>query len=430
MIDAQHPGREFQVLSLFIRVLAFIVRKGTLIFIDASGHSHQFGDGTGIPVVIRTKSKSTYAKLAIDPEKHLGEFYMNGLLTVERGTIYDFLALMLSNLEQREYPGWLAAWNRLRTALRPYHQYNPIGRAKRNVAHHYDLDSGLYDLFLDRDHQYSCAYFEFPSTGLEAAQLAKKRHLAAKLNLKPGMKVLDIGSGWGGLGLYLAEMADVDVTGVTLSEEQFRISNDRAKTRGLSDKARFLLKDYRELDTKFDRIVSVGMFEHVGARHYPEYFRTIRELLSEDGVAIVHSINRSTGPSATNPWIEKYIFPGGAIPALSEVVPVIEQSGLYITDVEILRLHYAETLKAWRERFVDHWDRVKAIYDERFCRMWEFYLASSETAFRYQGLNNFQVQLTRSQHSLPITRTYIEQEEERLRKLEQDGCHLISIPAE
>jgi cyclopropane-fatty-acyl-phospholipid synthase len=422
--------RGFQVLSVLVRVLQFIVRRGTLVLVDPSGKSHEFGDGTGKRVVFRLKTTKACNKLALNPEKYLGELYMDGEMDMEEGSIYDFLEVVLSNLEERSYPSWIKVWSHLRTATRRFREYNPIGKAQKNVAHHYDLNGTLYDLFLDRDRQYSCAYFDHEGCGLEGAQLAKKRHLAAKLNIKPGMRVLDIGSGWGGLGLYLAEMTGADVTGVTLSEEQHKLSNERAAARGLSNRVRFLLKDYRELETKFDRIVSVGMFEHVGVGHYPEFFTKVRELMTDDGIAVLHSINRSDGPSATNPWIAKYIFPGGAIPALSEVLPVLEQSGLYVTDIEILRLHYAETLREWRKRFMDHRDRAKALYDERFCRMWEFYLAGSETAFRYQGMNNFQIQFTRSQHALPLTRDYIHQEEERLRKLEQDGCHLVSVPAQ
>ncbi|WP_342641679.1 cyclopropane-fatty-acyl-phospholipid synthase family protein [Rhodoligotrophos ferricapiens] len=418
------------MLAVLKRVLGFIVRTGTLVLIDVRGHSHTFGDSTGTPVVVRITDPSVYRKLSVNPELYLGEAYMDGTLRMEQGDIYDFLALVLRNLEQSRYPKWMNVWEQFRYRMRRIHQHNPIGRAQRNIAHHYDLNGTLYDLFLDRDRQYSCAYFEQPTSTLEEAQLAKKRHIAAKLHLKPGLKVLDIGSGWGGLGLYLAEVADVDVTGVTLSEEQYKLSNERAANRGLSDRVRFLLQDYRHLKSKFDRIVSVGMFEHVGIGHYREFFEAVRELLTEDGVAVLHSINRSDGPGATNPWIAKYIFPGGAIPALSEVVPVLERSRLYITDIEILRLHYAETLREWRRRFVQSWDKAKALYDERFCRMWDFYLAASETAFRFQGMNNFQIQFTRNQHALPLTRDYMIEEERRLRLREADRRHLVSVPAE
>jgi cyclopropane-fatty-acyl-phospholipid synthase len=314
--------------------------------------------------------------------------------------------------------------------LRRVYEYNPTWRAKANVAHHYDLSGALYDLFLDGDRQYSCAYFETPEATLDEAQLAKKRHLAAKLDIRPGMRVLDIGSGWGGLGLYLAEHCGADVTGVTLSEEQHKASSERARQRGLSDRVAFKLMDYRNLEEQFDRIVSVGMFEHVGVVHYGEFFRKIQRLLKPDGVAVLHSINRSDGPGATSRWINRYIFPGGSIPALSEVVPELERNKLYVTDVEILRLHYAETLRHWRARFAARRVEAKQIYDERFCRMWEFYLAASETAFRYSGLNNFQIQFTRSQHALPITRNYMIEAEDRLRNPAQRERRLKSVPAE
>ncbi len=320
-----------------------------------------------------------------------------------------------------------AIFDKARMLSRRVSQHNPVGKAKQNVAHHYDLSGKLYDLFLDVDRQYSCAYFENEKSSLEEAQLAKKRHLAAKLNIKPGMKVLDIGSGWGGLGLYLAEICGADVTGVTLSEEQFKLSNERAQQRGLQDRARFLLKDYRHLDMKFDRIVSVGMFEHVGVGHFPEFFNKVSELLQDDGMALLHSINRSDGPGATSAWIKRYIFPGGYIPALSETLPHLEKYGLYVTDVEILRLHYARTLREWGRRFADNRDKAKAIYDERFCRMWEFYLAASECAFRFGGMNNFQIQFGKDQSVMPLTRDYIMTEEQRLRSLEQKSPRLKSI---
>jgi cyclopropane-fatty-acyl-phospholipid synthase len=345
----------------------------------------------------------------------LGEQFMDGAFTVEAGSLYDFIALALSNVEVLGPKWWMHAGDLFRYLTRRLHQMNTPLRARKNVHHHYDLDGRLYALFLDNDLQYSCAYFEDADADLDTAQFAKKRHLAAKLALKPGQRVLDIGSGWGGLGLYLAERAGVNVTGVTLSEEQFAVSNRRAAERGLGERARFLMEDYRHIRGPFDRIVSVGMFEHVGVGHYREFFRTCCELLAPDGVMVLHSIVRSDGPGTTGPWIAKYIFPGGYIPALSEVVPVIERSGMRITDMEILRLHYAETLKAWRERFLANRDAVKALYDERFCRMWEFYLAASEAAFRYQGMMNFQIQIVKNQHALPITRTYMSQAEEALR---------------
>ena len=409
--------------------LARLVKTGNLNVVEPSGKIHVYGDGSGPAVTLRIRDKLTAAKLAFDPDLYLGEAYMDGGVSVESGSVYDLLALLTDNAAKTEnLPAGISIPFALRMLFRKIKQYNPIGRAQRNVAHHYDLSGELYDLFLDRDRQYSCAYFETPKATLAEAQLAKKRHLAAKLNIKPGMKVLDIGSGWGGLGLYLAEVCGAQVTGVTLSQEQHKLSNARADQRGVSDRVRFELLDYRLLDRHFDRIVSVGMFEHVGIGHYREFFEKVNALLTPNGIACLHSIGRANGPGSTSAWISKYIFPGGYIPALSEVLPHIEGVGLYVTDIEILRLHYAETLKQWRLRFADHRDRAREIYDERFCRMWEFYLAGSECAFRYEFLNNFQVQFTRDKMAVPLTRNYIIEEEERLRGIDSKRRQLASVP--
>jgi cyclopropane-fatty-acyl-phospholipid synthase len=352
--------------------------------------------------------------LILNPDLAFGEAYMDGALVVEDGDIYDFLNLCFSNL------GWSSGHGlrRLRTSVkrlvRRVSQHNPIPIARANVAHHYDLSDTLYELFLDADRQYSCAYFVSPDDTLECAQEQKKRHLAAKLLLRPGQRVLDIGSGWGGLGFYLGQVADVDVTGLTLSTEQHAYAQRRANEIGVGDRVRFLLKDYREEDNQYDRIVSVGMFEHVGVGHYREYFEKVRDLLEDDGVALIHTIGRADGSGAANAWINKYIFPGGYVPALSEILPAIERAGLYVTDIEVLRLHYAETLKAWRQRFNANRARVAELYDERFCRMWEFYLAGCEAAFRHGGLVNFQIQLSKRIETVPLTRSYIF-EQERLR---------------
>jgi cyclopropane-fatty-acyl-phospholipid synthase len=296
-------------------------------------------------------------------------------------------------------------------------QFNFLRRSRRNAAHHYDINGAIYDLFLDADRQYSCGYFAGTSD-LETAQLAKKRHLAAKLDIKPGHRVLDIGSGWGGLGIYLAKHAECEVTGVTLSREQLTIARQRTATEGLAASVQFEFQDYRQLRGRFDRIVSVGMFEHVGINHYLTFFRKIRALLSEDGIALIHTIGRSEPPGITNPFIAKYVFPGGYIPALSEIATAVERAGLIVTDVEVLRLHYAATLRAWRDRFIANWDKAAAIKDERFCRMWEFYLAGSEAAFRYQNLVVFQLQLTKQIDALPLTRDYMYEQEQRLEALE------------
>jgi cyclopropane-fatty-acyl-phospholipid synthase len=412
------------------RMLARLVTRGDLEVVGPNGTVHRYGDASGTPVRVRITSQKAAAKIVLNPDLHFGECYMDGDLVIERGSVYDLIRLVLDNLEHRPAFASLRFVARMRRLTRRLHQYNPIPRARRNVAHHYDLSRELYETFLDSDRQYSCAYFESPDASLEEAQLAKKRHLAAKLKVEPGMRVLDIGSGWGGLGLYLAELCGAEVVGVTLSKEQHVFSRERARQAGLEDRLDFRLMDYRELDGTFDRIVSVGMFEHVGVGYYPAFFSNVKALLADDGVALLHSISRSNGPDATSSWIAKYIFPGGYVPALSEVVPVIERSGLYITDVEILRLHYAETLKEWRRRFTARRDTVTTLYDERFFRMWEFYLASSETGFRQLGMNNFQIQMSHHQHVLPITRNYIGEEEERLRAIDSRRPQIKAIPAQ
>jgi len=393
----------FTLLDILLRR---IVRRGSLILIDAGGTTHRYGDGAPPAISVRLTDRRLERQLVRDPQLALGEAYMHGRLVMVDGCIYDFLALILSNLQGGPLPGWTKGFSAVRYLLRRLEQFNPSGRARRNAAHHYDIDGAIYDLFLDSDRQYSCAYFT-EGADLEEAQLAKKRHLAAKLAIEPGQCVLDVGSGWGGLALYLAKVAHCDVTGITLSNEQLKISRERAGREGLSRAARFEFKDYRQVVGRFDRIVSVGMFEHVGVNHYGAYFRKVRDLLSDDGVALIHTIGRSEPPTATNAFIAKYIFPGGYIPALSEMVAAIERTGLMIADLEVLRLHYAETLRAWRNRFVANWDKAAAIRDETFCRMWEFYLAASEASFRYQNLVVFQVQLAKRVNALPITRDYM-----------------------
>ncbi len=399
-------------------LLTTFISRGIFRVTTSCGTTFTCGDGTGTPVAVRFVTRATEWGILTDPELKFGESYMDGTLVVERGTIADVLELVLG--QPVEAPQWGRLQWVLRYIRRRFQQFNPRTRARKNVAHHYDLDGRLYSLFLDADEQYSCGYFETLDQSLDDAQLAKKRHLAAKLLIKPAERVLDIGCGWGGLGLYLAELTGAKVIGVTLSKEQFGIANSRAAERNLSDRAEFRLKDYRDLTEHFDRIVSVGMFEHVGVNHYDTYFKKCAELLDDDGVMLLHSIGRSEGPGITNPWIAKYIFPGGYIPALSEVLPVIERNGLLVTDIEILRLHYAETLKHWRERFLAHREEVEKIYDQRFVRMWEFYLASSEMSFREQDMMVMQIQLTKCQGVVPMTRDYITREEQRLRRLESE----------
>ncbi len=399
--------------------LRSIVKRGQLRLTTSRGTVITAGDGTGKPVAVRITSARAERQLLVNPELHLGQAYMDGTLVVDQGSIADFLELIFSQDIMRKGPRWARPRSKLRQLWRRLEQHNPRPRARRNVAHHYDLDGRLYSLFLDSDRQYSCAYFEQPSATLDDAQLAKKRHLAAKLLLnEPDKRVLDIGCGWGGLALYLAEVAGARLAGITLSREQLEIARRRGNELGLDDRVEFRMRDYRDVAESYDRIVSVGMFEHVGVGHYDAFFRACARILDRDGVMVLHSIGRSEGPSSTNPWVAKYIFPGGYIPALSEVLRAIERAGLLVTDIEILRLHYAETLKAWRERFLAHREDVERLYDARFLRMWEFYLAGSEMSFREQNLMVMQIQLTKRQGIVPITRGYIAEEEARLRGLE------------
>jgi cyclopropane-fatty-acyl-phospholipid synthase len=402
------------------------IRRGAMTFTTASGAKFTCGDGTGEPVSVRFLTADAERRVLLNPELALGEVYMEGSFVVENGSIADALAVLMD--QPLILPRWARLQWWLRYLVRHARQFNPPSRSKNNVTHHYDLDGRLYSLFLDADKQYSCGYFETPDATLDDAQLAKKRHLAAKLLIKRGDRVLDIGSGWGGLSLYLAEMAGANVTGVTLSTEQLQVSNARAAEKNLS--AKFFLEDYRDVSGPFERIVSVGMFEHVGVDFYETYFRRCAELLTDDGVMMLHSIGRSEGPDVTNPWITKYIFPGGYIPALSEVLRAIERAGLLVCDIEILRLHYAETLKAWRERFVARREEAVQLYDERFARMWEFYLAVSEMGFRKQNMMIFQIQLARRQSVVPMTRDYVTREEARLREAERGKRPRLQIAGE
>ncbi len=413
---------------LLRRFLSAFIRRGTMVFTTASGAKFTCGDGSGEPVFARFATVSSERRILLNPELALGESYMDGDFVVENGSIADALRILLDQPDV--LPGWARPQWWMRYLSRHLQQLNARGRAQQNVAHHYDLDARLYALFLDADKQYSCAYFETPEATLDDAQLAKKRHIAAKLLIQPKQRILDIGCGWGGLGLYLAATAGADVTGITLSTEQLQIANARAEETNLAHSAKFLLQDYRDVGGSFDRIVSVGMFEHVGVDFYNAFFRRCAELLDENGVMLLHSIGRSTGPDVASPWVRKYIFPGGYIPAISEVIPAIERAGLLICDMEILRLHYAETLKAWRERFMARREEAVQLYDERFARMWEFYLAASEMSFRKQNLMNFQIQLTKRQGVVPMTRDYIAREEARLRGLERGSRRTLQMAGE
>lgn len=389
-------------------LLSTVFRRGSLTVIDADGGRHDIGDGGEPRVVMRLHERALYRKLVTQTEVAAGEGYMDGTITFEEGTgVRDMLGLYLQNRQNMgDFPVFRlqAGLTRL---VRRIQQSNRLGEARRNVSHHYDIGNDFYRLFLDENMLYSCAYFRTGDETLEEAQQNKLRLLAAKLDLRPGQKVLDIGCGWGDLAMYLARLADVEVTGVTLSSEQCDLANERARQAGLSDRVTFLLQDYRSLEDKFDRIVSVGMFEHVGSYHYDEFFRRISEMLSEDGVMMLHSIGRMDVPSFTSPWVRKYIFPGGYTPSLSEVLPRVEKNRLIVTDVEILRLHYARTLQHWYQRFMANREKAVEMFDERFARMWEFYLLGAEMSFITGSQMVFQMQLSKKRDTLPITRDYM-----------------------
>jgi len=406
-------------MKLFDKMMSRFVQTGRLTILDADGTTKTYGASKGPQVTVRFTDPKLTRSLFLNPELRAGEAYMDGTLIVEQGSIRDLLTIFATNrLGLRSQPVQKA----LRTTykkLRKWHQRNRLAKSRENVAHHYDLSNDLYELFLDKDLNYSCAYFTKPDETLEVAQRNKLRHIAAKLDLKPGQKVLDIGSGWGSMALYLAQVADVKVTGVTLSSEQLALAKQRAKDRGLDKSVTFKLIDYRNVTGKFDRIVSIGMFEHVGIGHHQEYFTKINDLLADDGVALVHSIGRKGGPGTTGAWIRKYIFPGGYSPALSETFAAVEKAGLWVTDAEILRMQYAKTLAEWDKRFQKNRAKAAALFDERFCRMWEFYLIASEFSFRYGKHMNFQLQLTKDVSTLPYTRDYLTKAEADLKKREK-----------
>lgn len=385
-----------------------LIKVGTLLITDAEGREHRYqGEIPGPSIHVRFHTKSMERRLFWNGSMALGEGYMDRWWSVVDGSLYDCLDLIGRNIEIAGQPRLHALLQKLSYPVRLFQQFNVAGRSRRNVAHHYDLSRELYELFLDTDKQYSCAYFRHPDDSLETAQENKKRHIAAKLRLEPGQRVLDIGCGWGGLALHLAREHDVEVTGLTLSEEQLAVARKRADNLGLEKRVEFQLRDYRNQEGTFDRIVSVGMFEHVGVAFYSKYFGKVHELLAPDGVALLHTIGRMEGPSTTDPWIRRYIFPGGYLPSPSELTGAIETSGLWLTDLEVLRLHYADTLRHWRERFLDNRDRAVKLYDERFCRMWEYYLAISEVSFRFLRNCVFQAQLSRRLDAAPLTRDYM-----------------------
>ncbi len=407
-------------------MLRSFIKVGSLTVIDAEGRSHTFGDaaatGAGAPnVTMKLTDPALYRSLFFNPELHAGEAYMDGRMSFPGSSLRDFLTLFSINRRALAAFPMQKVFQRASRALKRFQQANPVGKAQANVAHHYDIGNDFYELFLDKGLFYSCAYFRDEADSLEAAQINKCRLIAAKLQLKPGMKVLDIGSGWGGLAMYLARIADVEVLGCTLSKEQHALAEARARDAGLSNRVRFELVDYRNLNRKFDRIVSVGMFEHVGVAHYGEFFVKINELMTDDGVMLLHSIGKMSPPGTASPWLRKYIFPGAYSPALSEVFPAVETNQLWVTDLEFLRVHYATTLKHWHQRFDANRAKVAALYDERFCRMWEFYLISAEMMFRTGAQEVFHMQLAKKRDAAPIVRDYIVDEQRAMIAKENAG---------
>ena len=405
---------------LLSRLFNRMIRDGEMTIVDFRGREHRFGSpsATLTPVRFRLTDAATARAIALGPAIGAAEGYMDGRLIMERGSIFDLVNLVTYNVRwDRANPVRLALWRQAAIAAR-LDQINFARRSKRNVAHHYDLSDRLYDLFLGADRQYSCAYYDAADDDLDTAQRHKLAHIAAKLDLRPGQRVLDIGCGWGGMALYLHRVAGVDVTGVTLSEEQLKVARRRAEEVGVGDHVRFELIDYRAVTGPFDRIVSVGMFEHVGLPHYRQFFDKVHSLLTPDGVALIHTIARADGPGATDPFTAKYIFPGGYAPALSQITPAVERAWLWITDIEVLRLHYALTLEEWYRRTVAAEDRIVALYDGRFFRMWLFYLSAATAAFRNDGHMNVQIQLTRTRDALPITRDYMAAAEAKYRAMQ------------
>ena len=399
-------------------MLKSFVKVGSLTVIDAEGKKHVFAGGPGPEATMRLTDPTLYRKLFFNPELHAGEAYMDGRMSFPGSSLRAFLTLFSVNRLSLGNQPMQKVLRRISRGLKRFQQANPVGKAQQNVAHHYDLGNSFYKLFLDTEMFYSCAYFRDEQETLEQAQRNKCRLIAAKLNLKPGQRVVDIGCGWGGLARYLAQIADVQVTGVTLSKEQHALAVDSLESTGLDSRVSIQLKDYRELTGKFDRIVSVGMFEHVGVGHYGEFFAKVNDLMTDDGVMLLHSIGHMSPPGTASPWLRKYIFPGAYSPALSEVFPAVENNSLWVTDLEFLRVHYATTLRHWHDRFEKNRAAVAEMYDERFCRMWEFYLISAEMMFRTGSQEVFHMQLARKRDAAPIVRDYITDVQRKYEQIE------------
>ena len=397
------------------RLISKLLRKGQLTLVTPDGKSATYGPGGGKSLTVRVTDRKTLFAIARNPRLGLGEAYMDGRLVIEDGSILDLMRLVVGGNRWEDKGSARGELNKGKKRWKALFRRNPAKASRRNVAHHYDIGNDLYRLFLDKDLQYSCAYFTDPANDLDQAQSDKKAHIAAKLHLKPGQRVLDIGSGWGGTALYLNRVADVDVLGVTLSEEQLKVARARAEEAGVSDRVKFELIDYRSVEGRFDRIVSIGMFEHVGAAHYEEFFRKCRSLLADDGVMLLHTIGKFGKASTPDPFTDKYIFPGYHLPSLSQMCAASEKTRLIASDVETLRLHYAYTLRAWLERTQAAKDKVVDMYDERFFRMWEFYLAGGIVGFESGTMCNYQIQYIRDRRAVPITRDYMAEAEAKFR---------------
>lgn len=393
---------------LLIGLLERVVKRGDLTVDGLPGGTRRFGDGGPPSVRVRLQDSEAARRLVTYPMLTLGEVYMDGGFVIENDDLRGLMELLLQNRAAGNRNAIIALQETLNNLLRPLLQINRRSKSRSNVAHHYDLNGDLYALFLDPDRQYSCAYFRSPDVPLDQAQIDKKHHIARKLCLQPGMRVLDIGCGWGGMALTLAQDYGAQVTGITLSQEQLSYAQARVQAAGLQDRIELRLQDYRDVTGSFDRVVSVGMFEHVGLPNYDMYFRKVHDVLTPDGIALIHTIGCWGRPGATNPWVTKYIFPGGHLPSLSELSPPFQRSGLVVSDIEVLRLHYALTLRHWYDRFMENIDKARALYDERFCRMWRFYLIGSEMSFRVYENAVFQLQFGRHNDSVPLTRDYMQ----------------------
>ncbi len=384
-----------------------IFKKGGFILTDANSKDYIIGEPGNNPIKLKILNKKLHYKLLFRPDLYFGEAYTDGDVIIENGTLTDFLDLFLMNIGRKELNFFSYLINRFMGSYRYLTNFNFIKKSKMNVSHHYDISDDLYDLFLDPKKQYSCAYFKNENDSLETAQNNKIQHIIKKLNIKPNQKVLDIGSGWGSLAIDMAKHMNCEVTGITLSENQLKYSNQKVKEMNLDNQVKFKLMDYRELKEKFDKIVSVGMFEHVGRKFYKKFFSQIKNLLNNDGVALIHTIGSVNPPRDPHPWITKYIFPGGYTPSLSEVTTPLEKAGLIVTDIEVLRLHYSHTLRHWKENCMRNKEKIIQMFDEKFFRMWEFYLTGCEMAFKWGDQVVYQFQLTKNYKSTPMTRDYI-----------------------